>query len=64
MLTMIQEIPGEWRMIDCNLEYVRKDSSTIEFEITMPARDKSGPSVVTLNMHYMRLNLRQKPRPR
>jgi hypothetical protein len=64
VLTMIEEIPGEWRMIDCSLKYVRKDSSTLEFEITLPARDKNGPSVVTLDMHYMRLNLRQMPQPR
>ncbi|MBN1916681.1 MAG: hypothetical protein JW889_02125 [Verrucomicrobia bacterium] len=61
VLTMIQHIPGEWRMVDCNLKYTRKDASTLEFEITLPARDKNGPATVELNMHYVRLNLRGAP---
>ena len=61
VLTMIQSIPGEWRMEECNLKYERKDASTLEFEITLPARDKNGPATVELNMHYVRLNLRQLP---
>jgi hypothetical protein len=59
VLTVIEEVPGEWRMVKCNLKYAREDSSTIKFEITLPARDKNGPGTVTLNMHYVRMHLRR-----
>ena len=58
VLTMIQHIPGEWKMIECNLEYKREDASTLKFEIELPARTDDGPSVKNLKMHYHRLNLR------
>ncbi len=57
-LTMRQHIPGEWKMIDSNLEYVRKDANTLEFFIKLPARSGKGPAVVNLKMNYHRLNLR------
>lgn len=59
VLTMRQHIPGEWKMIDSNLEYVRKDANTLEFFIKLPARSGKGPAVVNLKMNYHRLNLRQ-----
>jgi hypothetical protein len=55
---MIQHIPGQWDMEKCNLEYVKKDAETLEFEIKLPARDKKGPGKVDLNMHYHRRNVR------
>ncbi|MHC4572713.1 MAG: hypothetical protein ACYS76_01040 [Planctomycetota bacterium] len=57
-LTMIQHIPGQWDMEECNMEYKRKDASTLEFEIKLPARTASGPAVKELKMHYHRRNIR------
>jgi len=59
VLTMIQHIPGQWDMEECNMNYKRKDASTLEFEITLPARTKDGPAVKELKMHYHRRNVRQ-----
>ena len=53
VLTMIQHIPGQWEMKDCNLQYERKDAFTLEFRIELPARGKQE-----LRMHYQRLNVR------
>jgi len=58
VLTMIQHIPGQWDMEECNMEYKRKDASTLEFEITLPARTKAGPAVKELKMYYHRRNVR------
>ena len=58
VLTMIQHIPGQWEMKDCNLDYKQKDASTLEFEIKLPARTDKGPAVVNLKMHYSRINVR------
>jgi len=58
VLTMIQHIPGQWDMDDCNLKYVQKDANTIEFEIELPARTAAGPAVKELKMHYHRKNIR------
>lgn len=57
-LTLIEHIPGQWEMKDCNMEYTRKDASTLEFEIQLPARDDKGPAVKELSMRYSRINLR------
>jgi len=57
-LTMIQHIEGQWDMESCNLTYTKKDASTLEFEIELPARTDEGPAVVELNMHYHRRNVR------
>lgn len=57
-LTMLQHIPGQWKMKDCNMEYTRKDASTLEFEIQLPARDDKGPAVKELEMKYSRINVR------
>jgi len=53
MLTMIQHIPGQWDMEECNMEYKRKDAYTLEFEVALPAHSKTE-----LTMHYHRRNVR------
>jgi hypothetical protein len=58
VLTMIQHIPGQWDMENCNMKYEKKDANTLEFEITLPARTESGPAVKELKMHYHRRNIR------
>ena len=58
VLTMIQHIPGQWEMKKCNMDYVKKDANTLEFEITLPARTEDGPATENLKMHYNRLNVR------
>ncbi|MBN1361163.1 MAG: hypothetical protein JW993_11245 [Sedimentisphaerales bacterium] len=57
-LTMIQSIPGEWDMAECNMEYTKKDASTLEFEIELPARTEAGPAAKELTMHYHRRHVR------
>jgi hypothetical protein len=57
-LTLIQHIPGEWKMIECNMTYVRDDAGTLKFTVELPARDPKGPATKTLEMHYQRLNIR------
>jgi hypothetical protein len=58
VLTMIQHIPGQWDMAECNLKYTKKDASTLKFEIELPARTEKGPGVKELSMHYHRRNVR------
>ncbi|MBN2315876.1 MAG: hypothetical protein JXM79_18250 [Sedimentisphaerales bacterium] len=58
VLTMIQHIPGQWDMETCNMEYTKKDASTLEFEIKLPARTEDGPAVKELKMRYHRRNVR------
>jgi len=58
VLTMIQHIPGQWDMEECNMKYEKKDANKLEFEITLPARTESGPAVKELKMHYHRRNIR------
>jgi len=53
VLTMIQNIPGQWDMADCNMKYTLKDSSTLEFEIRLAPGEKKE-----LNMRYHRRNVR------
>jgi hypothetical protein len=53
VLTMIQHIPGQWDMEECNLQYTRKDSYTLVFKIALPARGANN-----LIMHYHRRNVR------
>lgn len=59
VLTMIQHIPGQWDMEKCNMKYKRKNASTLEFEIKLPARTEDGPAVKELSIHYHRRNVRQ-----
>ena len=54
MLTMIQHIPGEWKMVECDQKYERKDAGTLEFRLELPPRGKKE-----LNMHFQQLNIRQ-----
>jgi len=58
VLTMIQHIPGQWDMEECNLKYVKKDAYTLKFEVELPARTQAGPAVKELTMHYHRRNVR------
>lgn len=58
VLTMIQHIDGQWDMEKCNMEYKKKDAFTLEFEITLPARDGDKPAVKELEMQYHRRNVR------
>ena len=53
VLTMIQHIPGQWEMTDCDMKYTLKDSSTLEFEIRLAPGEKKE-----LNMRYHRRNVR------
>jgi hypothetical protein len=53
ILTLIQHIAGQWDMVECNLDYTLKDSSTLEFEIRLAPGEKKE-----LNMHYNRRNVR------
>jgi hypothetical protein len=58
VLTMIQHIPGQWDMEECNLKYVKKDAYTLKFEIELSVRTEKGPAVKELTMHYHRRNVR------
>jgi len=58
VLTMVQHIAGQWDMEKCNLKYTKKNASTLEFEIKLPARTEGGPAVKELKMHYHRRNVR------
>lgn len=53
LLTMIQHIPGQWDMEECNMDYRRVDAYTLEFEISLPANSKRE-----LTMHYHRRKVR------
>jgi hypothetical protein len=57
-LTMIQHIPGQWTMTDCNMKYTKKNAGTLEFEIELGPRTEKGPAVQELTMHYSRRNVR------
>lgn len=52
VLTMIQHIPGQWDMEECNFKYRRIDFQTVEFKIELPAGARKE-----LAMHYHRRNL-------
>ncbi|MFH1136628.1 MAG: hypothetical protein V1816_11160 [Pseudomonadota bacterium] len=53
VLTMIQHIPGEWDMVECNLKYEKKDAETLEFKVDLPAGGRQA-----LTMRYIRRNIR------
>jgi len=53
MLTVIQHIPGQWDMEECNMEYKRTDAYTLEFEIALLPHSKKK-----VTMHYHRRNVR------
>jgi hypothetical protein len=63
VLTLIEHIAGEWKMVKCTLDgkkanYVKKNANTLEFEIKLDARTEKGPATRNLEMHYNRLNIR------
>ena len=53
VLTMLQHIPGQWDMAECNMQYERKDADTIEFRIELAAKETKE-----LTMLYHRRNVR------
>lgn len=53
VLTLIEYIPGQWEMLECNLKYERKNSEKIEFQVALNPKEKKE-----LVMHYQRRNLR------
>ena len=58
VLTLIEHIPGQWKMLSSSLAYEKENASTLKYEIVLPARGEDGPAVVELEMHYHRLNIR------
>jgi hypothetical protein len=62
-LTMIQHIPGQWDMENCNMKYEKKDANTLEFDIQLPARTEAGPAVKELTMTYHRQHIRPGAEP-
>jgi hypothetical protein len=62
-LTMIQHIPGQWDMENCNIKYEKKDANTLEFDIQLPARTEAGPAVKELTMTYHRRHIRPGAEP-
>ena len=52
-LTLIQHIPGQWDMEECNMEYKLEDASTLKFEIELKPNSKQE-----FTMHYHCRNLR------
>ncbi|OVE81398.1 hypothetical protein BVY04_03465 [bacterium M21] len=53
VLTMIQEIPGEWEMKECNETYKKEDFKTLKFEIKLAPKEKKK-----LVMHYVQKHIR------
>lgn len=53
ILTMIQHIPGQWHMEECDMVFKRKDAHTLEFDLGLPPHTKKE-----LTMHYHRKNVR------
>jgi hypothetical protein len=53
VLTMIQHIARAMGYGRCNMDYTLKDSSTLEFEISLAPGEKKE-----LNLHYHRRNVR------
>ena len=58
VLTVIEHIPGEWKMLETSHEFELEDASTLKYEIELPARDGEKPATVELRLHYQRLNIR------
>ena len=53
VLTLVEHIPGQWDMEECNMKFERKDSETFEFQVQLAAKEKQN-----LVMHYHRRNVR------
>ena len=54
LLIVKEHIPGEWEMLNTNVDYTRKDAHTVEYEIGLPP---SGS--MELVMQYRRRNIRR-----
>jgi len=52
-LTLIEKIPGEWKMNKCSMKYELEDYQTLKFIIDLPPKAKKE-----LTMDYSTLNLR------
>jgi hypothetical protein len=52
-LTLIEKIPGEWKMNKCSMKYELEDYQTLKFIIDLPPQAKKE-----LTMDYSKLNLR------
>jgi len=52
-LTLIEKIPGEWKMNKCSMKYELEDYQTLKFIIDLPPKAKKE-----LTMDYSKLNLR------
>jgi hypothetical protein len=52
-LTLIEHIPGHWEMKAATFDYELKDFQTLVFEIDLAPGEKK-----TLNLHYVRKNIR------
>jgi hypothetical protein len=50
---LLEHIPGEWEMLETNLEYVKEDANTLRYEVQLPAKGSKE-----LRMHYRRTNIR------
>ena len=51
-LTMLEHLPREWEMIECNMKYKRKSFDTIRFKVELPPDGKKE-----LTMHYIVRNI-------
>jgi hypothetical protein len=56
-LTIVEHIPGYWKMAESSHKYEKKDAYTIEYNLTLPKETfgKEKKTIVTLN--YNRLNV-------
>ncbi len=50
---LVQNIPGEWDMLESSMQYEKKNSSTIVYSVDVPAKGKKK-----LSFHYQRRNVR------
>ena len=53
-LELIQHMPKEWEMSNCNIDYEKKDAHTLKFHIALGPKEKKE-----LKMHYVIKNLRR-----
>jgi hypothetical protein len=52
-VSLIEHIPGQWDMEEASMDYEKKDSSTIVFNVDLPGR-----GIKELSFHYHRRNVR------
>jgi hypothetical protein len=58
VLTVVEHIPGQWEMLETNLEYKRKDAFTLEYDIALAAQAKQD-----LVLQYRQRNIRPGQQP-